>query len=47
MRIAPIRRDNWDKISSVMEVFPEKFAEVMQKFGQDLIEKAKSKMNVK
>ena len=47
MRNAPIRQDNWDKISAVMEVFPDKFAEVMKKFGQKLVDKAKSKMNVK
>lgn len=44
MRHAPVRKENWDKISSILEVFPNSFAGVMKKFGQDLIEKAKTKL---
>lgn len=41
---APVRRSNWDKISAISEVFPEKFAEAMRTFGQKLIDKAKLKL---
>ena len=44
LRYAPIRRDNWDKISAVLEAFPGQFDEVIKAFGQLLINKAKAKL---
>lgn len=42
IKLTPIRKDNWEKISSIAENYPNKFAEAMAIFGQKLVDKAKS-----
>ena len=42
MKLAPSRKANWEKISAVVENYPDAFADPMRAFGQKLIDKAKS-----
>ena len=47
IKLFPIRRSNWEKISAVAENYPDKFAEAMAGFGQRLLDKAKKMIGPK